>query len=255
MSGRTTDPINALNLREAIQEYLSFVDNHSSLACYRSVRKLVLDPNELEEYAKARPTEQIGILLRNRFITVLNDVVESIDPNGSRCRHGYLRIFSNSTLAGACGTVVLAKVCDPALNGFGQYVLVQQERHATGKVHLEFPRGFGTKGLTAEENALDELKQETGLIGHQAILLGTTFPDSGLLGDSSAFFYVPVVGASAATPEQSEAIVSWISVSLDELQEYVADGKINDGFTVQGIGLLLTQYERLKKSLPMGLEP
>jgi len=250
-----TDAKNAISLRDSIQQYVAFINEYPMLANTRCVRTLVLDPYELEQYAKARPTEQIGILVRNRFVTVLNDVVESTDSNGNRHRYGYLRIISNTALAGRCGTVIIAKICNPNLLGFGGFVLVRQERHATGKVHIEFPRGFGTAELSAEENALKELREETGLIGEQAVSLGKTYPDSGLLGDSTEFIYVPVVNAVAATPEQSEAVVSWTSKSLLELQDCLAKGEIDDGFTVQAIGLLAVHCNHLRESLPIDQWP
>lgn len=255
VSGKMSGFTNAISLRDSIQEYVTFVSNHPMLASDRIVRTLVLDPDELEEYAIARPTEQIGILVRNRFITVLNDVVESIDSDGNRHRYGYLRVISNTALAGGCGTVIIAKVCNPDLFGYGGYVLIKQERHATGKTHLEFPRGFGTIGLSAKENALKELREETGLIGENAVSLGKTYPDSGLLGDSTEFIYIPVVNAVGATPEQGEAVLSWSSISLPELRDYLAKGEIDDGFTVQAIGLLAAHSSHLRESLPIDQWP
>src|SRR5262249_23935497 len=133
--------------------------------------------------------------------------------------------------------VVLATVAEPSLGKIGDIVLVEQERHATGNTEIELPRGFGELGLSGEQNALKELKEETGFIGEKARLLGTTLTDSGLTNAEVFFYHIEAVARQDHEPEMEEAIIGIHTMSLSKLKQEIAEGRIRDGFTLQAMTL------------------
>ncbi|PJE94186.1 NUDIX hydrolase [Streptomyces carminius] len=172
----------------------------------------VIDPAEAAEDAG-----RIGIVYSDEYIRLLRDPVRF--PDG---RVGtYLRIISASE--GPAGAVL------PLVDG--RVVLLENYRHATRSWHLEIPRGFGTEGLTAEENALKELREEVGVRAVSSITpLGTVHPDTGLHGQSVHLF-LAVLDALGAV-ETGAGIRGTVLLTPQEVDDRVLSGTITDGFTL-----------------------
>jgi ADP-ribose pyrophosphatase len=148
-----------------------------------------------------------------------------------------MRVVYRNQLLDAVNVVVLAPIANDARGTVGDVALVEQERHALGSVELECPRGFGDPGLSGEENALKELREETGFVGERAYYLGSTFTDSGLLDAEVSFYHVPIVERERRDPEIEEAIVSVSLASPASVWSFIRHGKIRDSFTLQAIAL------------------
>ena len=98
-----------------------------------------------------------------------------------------------------------------AVTGDGTFPLVRQFRPAVEMVTLELPGGHVEANETPEEAARKELREETGFIADELILLGTLSPDTGRLANRMWCFFAPRVVQSSAVafePEQGvESIV------------------------------------------------
>lgn len=222
---------------ESIERYLEFQKRYPSLFQPREHRHIVLDRGRLERFAE-RSGQALGVLVQSPYLFFLVDLVESEQSDGSLFEYTYLRVVYRHQLHGGTNVAVVGTISDPALGPKDAVILLQQERHATGRCHLEIPRGFGEEGLSGEENALKELSQETGFIGEHATLLGETFTDTGLTDAHVAFYHVPAVARSAPEPEMQEALEGVVVIPKDDLREQVRSGKIDDAFTVQALALL-----------------
>jgi ADP-ribose pyrophosphatase len=126
-------------------------------------------------------------------------------------------------LKGGQGVVVL-----PAMND--KYLLLRQYRHPTRSWSYEFPRGFGEPGVPAEQQAKNEVNEETR--GEIADLtdLGIYHSNTGLEGNKVKLFFAHL--NSIGEPAQAEGVESYLWVSLAELEEMIATAKITDGFTI-----------------------
>lgn len=229
--------------REALAAYGELLRARPGLFGGREQRPVVRDPSVLEEFAREHRVV-LGVAAATPYLWLVNDLVRSRDSRGNPVLHPYLRIIAppewTSDDQPGGGSVVLATIAGPGGEAEDEIVLVEQERHATGGPELELPRGFAVPGVPPADQALAELRQETGYTGSRADLLGTTLTDSGTSDRSVSFFHVPVTGRAASAPETGEAIARTVTVPRSELWNRIEAGTVRDGFTVQALGL----YER-----------
>jgi len=226
----------------ALDKYYEIIGQYPQLFHARKLRNIVLDRHRLEEYLD-KEGGVIGLAVDTPYVYFIIDLVESKDSNNNNIYYPYLRVVNVKQLRGAKNTVVVGVLANSDLGNPGDVVLTLQERHATGINHLEFPRGFGEIGLTGQENALKELKEETGYIGNNAYLIGHTHSDTGLTDLEVDFYYVPIMEQVQRTPDKQEAIVSVKCLSEDDTWNMIDRGYITDSFTIQAVAL----YERFKR--------
>jgi ADP-ribose pyrophosphatase len=223
---------------QALSSYRQLMADYPYLFQVRNQRPIVCDFDILESYVLQHGIV-LGIAATTPYVYFVVDLVESRLDDGTIHRHPYLRNISIGQLKGGINVVVLAIIQDNSLGQFGNVLLLEQERHATGSNELGLPRGFGEPGLSGEENALKELREETGYLGEQAHLLGVTYTDSGLTDSKVFFYYVPVTSYQAQFKEE-EAIRTISLLSINDLWRQIDSSHIRDSFTIQALAL----YER-----------
>ena len=76
----------------------------------------------------------------------------------------------------------------------GTFPLVRQFRPALEMVTLELPSGHVDSGETPEQAAKRELREETGFVANELILLGSLSPDTGRMSNRLWCFFAPQVG-------------------------------------------------------------
>jgi ADP-ribose pyrophosphatase len=228
---------------DALAAYWRLTETHPEMFGGRAQRPIVLDRDVVGAYAREHHVV-LGVAAATPYLWLVNDLVRSSDTAGHPVMHPYLRIIApprldNGPPMGA-GSVILATLPPRRPDDSELIVLVQQERHATGTLELELPRGFAEPGVTAADQALRELEQETGYRSSEARLLGTTLTDSGTSDRTASFYHVPVNGQQPRTPETAEAITRTALLTREELWERIHTGTVRDAFTVQALAL----YER-----------
>ncbi|MET9928647.1 MULTISPECIES: NUDIX hydrolase [unclassified Streptomyces] len=160
-----------------------------------------------------------GVLYEDQYLMLVRDPVRF--PGGEEGT--YIRSMSPYREPGC---VVL-----PLLDG--GVVLVEHFRHATRSWHWEVPRGFGTAGLSDEENAAKELWEEIGAVPREVVALGVVHPDTGMTAEAVRLFAVRI--ASTGDLDRAEGIRRCVTVPFAEAEAMVADGRITDGFTVAAL--------------------
>ena len=227
--------------KEALSSYYQLMVDYPVLFKSRNQRLIIRDPQVLESYA-AHEGVVLGVAATTPYVYFVVDLVESKLKNGAVYTHPYLRVIYLGQLKGGANVVILATIQNAALGEPGNIVLLQQERHAIGSNEIELPRGFGEAGFSGEENALKELREETGYIGDKAYLLGSSYTDSGL-SDAKVFFYhIPVIGRQPEFLETQELINKVYLLSVEEIWNQISLSQIRDGFTLQALAL----YEKQK---------
>lgn len=158
----------------------------------------------------------------NEFIQLYDDDVEF--PDGSFGQYVRLR----STMPGA--PVVLIATYER------QIALVRTFRYALGQLVWELPRGF-SHGVSIEDTARNELLEELGLSGAELEVIGFLAPDSGVQSTKAAVV-AAAVHTVAQRPEDTNEIESIGWVSLQELEQMIRMGQIEDSFTVAACTLI-----------------
>lgn len=158
----------------------------------------------------------------NQFIELYDDDVEF--PDGSSGRYVRLR----STMPGA--PVVLVAMHERRI------ALVRTFRYALGQLVWELPRGF-SHGVSVEDTARNELREELGISGADLEVVGFLAPDSGLQSTKAAVV-VANVHAPAQRPEDTNEVESIGWVSLEELEQMIRLGQVEDSFTIAACTLI-----------------
>ncbi len=187
--------------------------------------------------------EQLGVrkierlkqtrVYHNPWVTLYYD--EVLFPNG-KAGH-YNRLFEGRTGRGVVVVPIDAK------KRFG---LVHQYRYPTGTWEWEFPRGFSEPGQTPEQNALRELREETGLVAQHLEPLGVFYPNTGLLSTVVRAFLATRLRIAGGKSKHQGEIQSVKFVSRGELNEHITKGKIRDAFTLSCVSLM--EATRLEES-------
>lgn len=225
--------------RRALDRYDQLLSEHPELFTGRHRRPIVRDRRTLDAYA-ADHDVVLGVAAETPYLWMINDLVQSRKDSGTPIAHPYLRLIAPPQAADTQGVVILATIQDGGAEPDELIILVEQERHSTGRLELELPRGFGDPASSPCDHALVELRQETGYLGQHAEHLGTTLTDSGTTDRTVSFFHVPVTGRENAAPESHEAIARVIPIPRSDLWRRIESGAVRDAFTVQALAL----YER-----------
>jgi len=208
-------------------EYRQIINDHPELFSNIGPLKIVMDETEVKTWKESRalqkdhPQEwdQIGIVLDDPYFIVIRDLVEFPD----RSRRGYSRLINRSSLKGNPGVAIL-----PIFNS--QVVLLHQYRHSTRSWHYEIPRGYGEIGLTAEEDARKELLEEIGASVARLVPLGKLHTNSGLVCDPVSLFFAEL--SNLGETETLEGIDFFALLKLQELEDWILTGKVNDSYTI-----------------------
>lgn len=161
------------------------------------------------------PPGSASLCYEDPFIFLIRDWVRF--PGGEE--GAYLRIVPK----GGNGAAILPRVGDNLL-------LLRHHRHATGRSHLEIPRGFAEPGEAPELTAKRELLEETRLTVREMIALGPLTPDSGLLSSTVYLFLAECEVQSGEVRTESHATAEFMSVA--SVEAAIAEGLIQDSFTM-----------------------
>ena len=181
---------------------------------------IVMDPEVVENYVH-ETGKKIGVVYASEYHLLVVDLIQ--DKNGS------LYTYERLLPAVEFGAVV----------AFTRYkdkvVLLKQYRHSLHDYQYAFPRGFGEKDISVEENVKKELREELGAVVKSCSHLGVVVADSGVAGNS-----VDVYECELSTLEEQrghEGIESVCFLSESEMEAWIQEGKIQDGFTLSAWAL------------------
>jgi len=226
--------------RKALDRYAELQAQYPQLFGERTLRRIVTDRAALESYAAGHGVV-VGVAAETHWFFFLIDLVE---PASGGVPYTYSRLINRGQLEGGTNVAVLALIADPSLGSPGDVVLVEQERHALGRMETAIPRGFGEPGLEGPDNALRELQQETGYVGSEAEFLGEVVIDSGT-GDARVRFYrVAVHGRVAPAPEREESIRGVKTMPPAALWAAILSGEVTDSFTIEALALAASSPPR-----------
>ncbi|MGC8658182.1 MAG: NUDIX hydrolase [Desulfomonilaceae bacterium] len=124
-----------------------------------------------------------------------------------------------------------------ALTEKREVILVNQFRHGIRDMSLELPGGLVKHGQTPMKSAEEELMEETGFAAPSLKLIGWSHPLPALFNNK---FYVYLAENAVYTgnlnPDETEELET-VLAPLNELNNFVREGKINCGIMIAAIGM------------------
>ncbi len=133
----------------------------------------------------------------------------------------------------------------PVTSG-GNFLLVSQFRYLNAKESLEFPCGGIDHGLSPEENAIKELREETGYSARKLEFVGSFSPFTGACDEICNVYVATGLYESPLPKDKSEEGMKVISMNYNELQNLIDNNKIWDGLTLAAWALF---HKKLQKML------
>ncbi len=203
------------------QEYLKLIAERPE--AFRNDENLIieLDSKKVQDFVE-KSGKKIGVVYSSPYNIMVVDLVS----NASGSCFAYERL-----LPAVQGSAVVVIPCYK-----GSYVLLKQYRHALRDFQYAFPRGFGEVGLSDEENAYKELEEELGAQAITTKKLGTVVADSGMSGNIVSIFVCEI--DKTVLKNGYEGICEMITLTGLEMENWIAEGKITDGFTLAAWALL-----------------
>lgn len=111
-----------------------------------------------------------------------------------------------------------------------EIILVNQFRYLNQKESLEFPCGSIENGLTKEQNALKELREESGFTGNLEYV-GEFSPYTGVSNEICSVYIAKELEISPLPKDETEEF-EIIKMSLKQFEEIIKENKIWDGLTL-----------------------
>lgn len=205
---------------EAGALYQSLVLSHPELFASGHGIRYITDPEEIRDY-EAVTGERLGVLYQKGLYEVF--VVDLIEQNCNLKIQGRIILPHN-------GVIIVPKLGE-------KFILEDQYRPQVCDKHLAFPRGHCESGSTPEQDAVREIKEELkGAKLDNVQYLGKTYPETHSDAWYCSVFLGDVEGliAKDKTIKQDgyEGIESLVLLTADEIDAYIAEGKIDCGYTL-----------------------
>ena len=159
----------------------------------------------------------VGEVFCDQYVRIVRDAVRF--PTGTLGT--YIRLLPGKSVHG--GVIIVPKLS-------GRYVLIRHYRHATGRIHLEFPRGIGKAGEAPHDAAMREMKEEIGADAAAVRRLGELQADTGMTSLPLQVYAADILHAEAT--HTREPIAGIETMTGGELMAQAAAGKFDDALTL-----------------------
>ena len=119
-----------------------------------------------------------------------------------------------------------------ALTPEGDFVMVEQFRHGTRRVTIEFPAGIVDPGESPLECAVRELEEETGYVGGEAEVVGDVDPNAALQNNR---LHIVVIRGCRPGGQRNQDPREWIRprvVGPDEVDRLMEEGAFRDAYGI-----------------------
>ena len=119
-----------------------------------------------------------------------------------------------------------------ALTPHGQFVMVEQFRHGTRRVTIEFTAGLVEPGETPAECAVRELEEETGYVGGRVEVLGEVDPNAALQRNRLFLVLIRDCRPTGTKDEDPGEVVRPCVVEPNEVDAMLENGDFRDAYGI-----------------------
>ncbi len=180
---------------------------------------------EIEILKSSDDEKEFGIVYEDQYLFAVRDKVKFPDGRIG----GYFRIISKGEVNGSCGTVMIPKIGDSV-------IFIRLFRHATRAWEWELPRGYQELGVSIEDNARKEMKEELGLDVESIEELGKIKSNTGISsGEATAYLVdIPEDQLDSIVLSKDEAISEFRIVTKNRLDQFLIRN-VKCGFSLSAI--------------------
>lgn len=203
------------------QDYVRLMNERDELFLQSDELAIVTDLDTICHFEEDSG-KTVGVLYKSPYSILVVDCVRAPD--------GRLFCYERSVPASTGSAVVGVPIYE------GKYVLLRQFRHSMRGYQYAFPRGYGEDGISAADNVKKEISEELGADVSEYRQIGNVISDSGRSGQLVSIFL-----CSITNPELKqgyEGIDKLVMLSPEQLEQWVADGRINDGYTLSAYAII-----------------
>ena len=128
----------------------------------------------------------------------------------------------------------------------GSIYLVKQYRYPTKEYILSLPAGYIDPKYSLAENALKELREETGIVAGNVEMIGEFFPVPGLLSSKIVVFLATQLDLSnfGKDLDPDEEISETKNFTQKEIQNLIKSDKIKCGITLAALNIYLIKKQK-----------
>ena len=217
-----------LETESSWQEYVALMTERPELFREEGWLTIEKDPEVIRRYEQ-KSGKRIGVVYKSEYHMMVVDLIKG--ENGTHfCYERLLPMVEK-------GAIVSVPVFD------GKFVLLRQYRHAIREFQYGFPRGFGEAGVSVEENVRKEIREELNAEVTNMQHLGQVVADSGVGSNKVDIYFCSV--AEPMLKLGYEEIEKIQLLTKDELDTWIAEEKITDGFTLAGYSM----YQAKRKNI------
>ncbi|MDR1390471.1 MAG: NUDIX hydrolase [Treponema sp.] len=164
----------------------------------------------------------------------------SVRDTKSRSPGGEVREF---TIIDAPDWVIVAPLITTAA-GEDAFVMVNQWRHGSGSLSMEFPGGVLEPGETPEEGALRELSEETAMKAGTIVHLGTMGPNPAIMSNHTHFFCAYDLMPLPSQKLDDDEYVDSVIINAGEVARNMGKPPYIHALTAAALALFITQAPR-----------
>jgi 8-oxo-dGTP pyrophosphatase MutT (NUDIX family) len=123
------------------------------------------------------------------------------------------------------------------------FIFVNQLRYLNHRTSIEFPGGGLKVGRDSKQNAVEELKEETGYVTHDLKLIGEYNPFNGVTNEICKVYLADNLFPENSTPDESEEF-EILELKTNEIIDKIISGEIWDGMTLAAWSIYIAKYSK-----------
>lgn len=200
-----------------LEEYFGLIEKYPhEFINNNNLLKIVTDKDIIIDYMKENNVI-VGVIYKSKYhIFVVDLVVDN---------HNHYFLYDR-IICEANAVVIIPRYKN-------KYILLKQYRHSLRDYQYSFPRGFGEEGISSQENAIKELKEEINADIIDIHFVSQIVSNSGLAGNKIDVYCADI--SEYSIEGDYESIVDCLLVSKEELQDMIHKGEINDSMTLSSL--------------------
>lgn len=129
-------------------------------------------------------------------------------------------------------------------SGIDCFLMVEQFRHGSGELTLEFPAGIVDKGETPADAAARELKEETGYASGRIVKLGDMSPNPAFMDNRTHTFAAFDLELTGSQNLDTDEFINFHLIPVREVERDMGTGRYSNGVMMMALAFFKRWRER-----------